>query len=109
MATVADTARPIAWWKEPTKEQWYAWVAAWAGWTLDAFDFTAFLLIMVPIAKEFDVPVSEVAFVLTITLWMRLVGATANGWLAGLCLFKIWCVAPVLRRNTDPGSPWKAR
>jgi len=82
MATVADTARPIAWWKEPTKEQWYAWVAAWAGWTLDAFDFTAFLLIMVPIAKEFDVPVSEVAFVLTITLWMRLVGATANGWLA---------------------------
>jgi hypothetical protein len=28
---------------------------------------------MVPIAKEFDVPLAEVAFVLTITLWMRLV------------------------------------
>jgi len=82
MATVADTAGPIAWWKEPTKDQWYAWVAAWLGWTLDAFDFTAFLLIIVPIAKEFDVPVTEVTAVLTITLWMRLVGATANGWLA---------------------------
>jgi hypothetical protein len=46
-------------------------VAAWAGWTLDAFDFTAFLLIIAPIAKEFDVPVPEVAAVLTITLWMR--------------------------------------
>jgi len=82
MTTVADTARPIAWWREPTKDQWYAWVAAWAGWTLDAFDFTAFLLIIVPIAKEFDVPVTAVMAVLTITLWMRLVGATANGWLA---------------------------
>ncbi|HEX4616119.1 MAG TPA: MFS transporter, partial [Stellaceae bacterium] len=77
-----ETANPVPWWKEPTKDQWYAYIAAWAGWTLDAFDFTAFLLIIVPIAKEFDVPVPEVAFVLTITLWMRLVGATANGWLA---------------------------
>ena len=57
-------------------------MAAWAGWTLDAFDFTAFLLIIAPIAKEFDVPVPEVAAVLTITLWMRLIGATASGWLA---------------------------
>jgi SHS family lactate transporter-like MFS transporter len=39
-------------------------------------------LIIVPIAKEFDVPVTAVTAVLTITLWMRLVGATANGWLA---------------------------
>src|SRR5438128_2566052 len=82
MAIAIDTTKPIAWWKEPTKDQWYAYIAAWAGWTLDAFDFTAFLLIIAPIAKEFDVPVSEVAAVLTITLWMRLLGATANGWLA---------------------------
>jgi SHS family lactate transporter-like MFS transporter len=82
MATVAEAVRPIPWWKEPTKDQWYAYLAAWAGWTLDAFDFTAFLLIIAPIAKEFDVPVTEVAAVLTVTLWMRLIGATANGWLA---------------------------
>jgi MFS transporter, SHS family, lactate transporter len=82
MTAVAEAANPIPWWKEPTKDQWYAYIAAWAGWTLDAFDFTVFLLIMAPIAKEFGVPVSEVAAVLTITLWLRLVGATANGWLA---------------------------
>src|SRR5207245_6360335 len=82
MTTAVDAALPIAWWKEPTKDQWYAYVAAWAGWTLDAFDFTAFLLIMKPIADEFGVPVADVAFVLSVTLWMRLVGATANGWLA---------------------------
>src|SRR5437763_16602230 len=82
MTTAAATVTHIAWWKEPTKDQWYAYVAAWAGWTLDAFDFTAFLLIIAPIAIEFDVPVPEVAAVLTVTLWMRLLGATASGWLA---------------------------
>src|SRR5256886_13403939 len=78
MATAVDTVQPIAWWKEPTKDQWYAYLAAWGGWTLDAFDFTAFLLIIAPIAKEFDVPVPEVAAVLTITLWMRLLSPTAS-------------------------------
>ena len=51
---VSESGMP--WWKEPTKDQWYAYMAAWLGWTLDAFDFTIFLLIMVPISKEFDVP-----------------------------------------------------
>jgi SHS family lactate transporter-like MFS transporter len=82
MATVAEPAKPVAWWKEPTRDQWFAWWAAWLGWTLDAFDFTVFLLIMAPIAKTFGAPLTAVAFVLTITLWMRLVGAVAAGWLA---------------------------
>ena len=81
MAAV-ETVRGIPWWKEPTKDQWYAWWAAWLGWTLDAFDFTVFLLIMKPIADEFSVPVSGVAWILALTLWMRLVGAVASGWLA---------------------------
>jgi SHS family lactate transporter-like MFS transporter len=81
MATI-DTTQRIPWWKEPTKDQWYAWVAAWLGWTLDAFDFTIFLLIMLPISQEFNVPLTEVTAVFTLTLWMRLVGATASGWLA---------------------------
>ena len=78
----AETLRALPWWKEPTKDQWYAYVAAWLGWTLDAFDFTVFLLIMAPIAKEFNVPLTDVAIVFTLTLWMRLVGATAAGWMA---------------------------
>jgi len=81
MAAV-ESVRAVPWWKEPTKDQWYAYLAAWLGWTLDAFDFTVFLLIMVPIAKEFNVPLTDVAIVFTLTLWMRLVGATAAGWMA---------------------------
>src|SRR5262249_47779021 len=76
------SANYVPWWREPTREQWLAWWAAWLGWTLDAFDFTIFLLIMVPIAKEFNVSITAVTAVFTITLWLRLVGATASGWLA---------------------------
>jgi SHS family lactate transporter-like MFS transporter len=80
MATV-EAVRAVPWWREPTKDQWRAWVAAWLGWTLDSFDFTIFLLIMLPISKEFGVPLTAVAFVFTVTLWMRLVGAVCSGWL----------------------------
>src|SRR5437762_2436238 len=78
----AIDAGRVAWWREPTKDQWYAWWAAWLGWTLDAFDFTVFLLIIKPIADEFQVPTTEVTIVFTLTLWMRLVGAVASSWLA---------------------------
>src|SRR5580693_6179343 len=80
MATI-EAANNIPWWKEPTKEQWYAWIAALLGWTLDSFDFTIFLLIMLPISQEFGVPLTEVTAVFTITLWMRLVGAVSSGWM----------------------------
>jgi SHS family lactate transporter-like MFS transporter len=60
MTVAAAATNSIPWWREPTKDQWLAWWAAWLGWTLDAFDFTVFLLIMVPIAQEFNVPLTEV-------------------------------------------------
>jgi MFS transporter, SHS family, lactate transporter len=82
MSIAVNSSSQIPWWKEPTRDQWNAYIAAWLGWTLDAFDFTIFLLIMVPIAKEFDVPLTAVTAVFTITLWLRLVGATAAGWMA---------------------------
>src|SRR5882724_1491118 len=82
MTMTAEVPGQVPWWKEPTKDQWVAWLAAWLGWTLDAFDFTIFLLIMVPIAESFNVPLIEVTAVFTITLWLRLVGAVGSGWLA---------------------------
>jgi MFS transporter, SHS family, lactate transporter len=82
MASTAEAALQGPWWKEPTKDQWLAWVAAWLGWTLDAFDFTIFLLLMVPISQSFGVPLVAVTAVFTITLWLRLVGAVGSGWLA---------------------------
>src|ERR1700740_3007131 len=82
MAMVAEAVRPIPCWKEPTKDKGYAYCPAWLGWTLDAFDFTVFLLIMAPIAQEFGVPLIDVTAIFTVTLIMRLSGATASGWLA---------------------------
>src|ERR1700757_5044663 len=81
MAAV-ERMNTVSWRREPTKDQWVAWSPAWLGWTLDAFDFTIFLLIMLPISQEFNVPLTAVTAVFTLTLWMRLVGATASGWLA---------------------------
>jgi SHS family lactate transporter-like MFS transporter len=83
MTIAADASDfSIVWWKEPTKDQWFAWIAAWLGWMLDAFDFTVFVFILAPIAREFGVSVTAVAAVLALTIWMRLVGAVAAGWLA---------------------------
>jgi MFS transporter, SHS family, lactate transporter len=81
MSASTSASPSVPWWKEPTKDQWYAYSAAWLGWTLDAFDFTVFLFIIGPIADEFKVPVTEVTIVFTLTLWMRLLGATGAGWL----------------------------
>ena len=81
MTNAVETASTLPWWKEPTKDQWMAWIAAWLGWTLNAFDFSIFLLIMVPVAREFDVPLTAVALVVSMTLWLRLIGAVASGWL----------------------------
>src|SRR5689334_5877681 len=82
MSGIAGTPSSVPWWREPTKDQWYAYLAAWLGWTLDAFDFTIFLLIMLPISQEFGVPLTAVTAVFAVTLWLRLLGATAAGWLA---------------------------
>ena len=78
---IAGSEHSVPWWKEPTKDQWLAWFAGAFGWILDGFDFTIFLLIMPPIANEFGVSVTAVASVLTVTLWLRLVGAVGSGWL----------------------------
>ena len=80
--SASSATADVPWWKEPTKDQWYAYLAAWLGWTLDAFDFTVFLLIMLPISQEFGVPLTAVTAVFAVTLWMRLVGATVAGWMA---------------------------
>ena len=79
--TAAVSVAQLSWWKEPTRDQWMAWIAAWLGWMLNSFDFTIFLLVMVPIAAEFEVSLTAVAFVVSMTLWMRLIGGVTSGWL----------------------------
>lgn len=70
------------WWKEPTKGQWAAFTAAWAGWVLDAFDFTIFLMVQTMIAKEFGVGLVSLSGSITLTLLVRLAGGAFAGWMA---------------------------
>ena len=62
-----------------TGEQKRTILAAWLGWTLDAFDFFLLTFLLTDIAKEFGVEVSAVAYALFLTLAMRFVGAFIFG------------------------------
>jgi MFS transporter, SHS family, lactate transporter len=75
----APSTRPPAWWKEPTRQQWSCFLAAWAGWVLDAFDFTVYLLVASQIADEFGATLTAVNGVVTATLLFRLLGGTVAG------------------------------
>lgn len=54
-------------------------LAAYLGWTLDAFDFFVLTFVIRDIAREFGVEVSAVAYALFLTLAMRFVGAFIFG------------------------------
>jgi SHS family lactate transporter-like MFS transporter len=62
-----------------TGEQKRTILAAYLGWTLDAFDFFLLTFLLKDIAKEFGVEVSAVAYALFLTLAMRFVGAFIFG------------------------------
>ncbi|MDE2147697.1 MAG: MFS transporter [Burkholderiales bacterium] len=54
-------------------------LAAFLGWTLDAFDFFLLVFLLKDIAREFAVPVSGVAYAIFLTLAMRFIGAFVFG------------------------------
>ena len=62
-----------------TREQVSAVVAAYLGWTLDAFDFFLMVFVFEDIAKEFDTTVPTVAWAVTLTLAARFIGAFIFG------------------------------
>jgi SHS family lactate transporter-like MFS transporter len=57
-------------------------LAAFLGWTLDAFDFFILVFTLPAIAKEFGVGVPDVAYAIFLTLAMRFIGAFVFGRLA---------------------------
>ena len=79
MSGYSRTASDTPWWKEPTKDQWYAYCAAWMGWTLDAFDFFLLVFVLKDIAAEFQSDITEVTFAILLTLAMRPLGAYLFG------------------------------
>ena len=76
------TEREQPWWKEPTRAQWAAFIAAWSGWVLDAFDFVIFGLVAAELMKEFGVGLTALGGSITLTLLVRLAGGFVAGWVA---------------------------
>jgi MFS transporter, SHS family, lactate transporter len=57
-------------------------LAAFLGWTLDAFDYFILVFVLVPVAAEFHRSVPQIALTLTASLAMRPAGALLFGSLA---------------------------
>ena len=57
-------------------------LAAFLGWTLDAFDFFLIVFIIKDIATAFATPLKAVTYAITLTLMLRPVGAFLSGYLA---------------------------
>ncbi|GAA1894653.1 MFS transporter [Lapillicoccus jejuensis] len=62
-----------------TRDQRSAFLAAYLGWAMDAFDYFLVVLVYTQIAKDFGKSLSEMAFITTMTLVMRPVGAFLFG------------------------------
>src|SRR5262252_4878855 len=77
MPTAAAVASP-----SKTGDNWYAVLASTIGWTLDAFDYFAVVMVLTEIAKDFHRTNAEVALTITITLAMRPAGAFLFGLMA---------------------------
>src|SRR5580692_2107141 len=66
----------------PSSAQIHVVLAAYLGWTLDAFDFFIMAFVLREIAATFSAPIGAVAFAITLTLACRAIGALVFGRLA---------------------------
>lgn len=64
-----------------TPVQRNAFLAAYLGWTLDAFDFFILVFVIPDVAKDFNVQKTAVTYAIFLTLAFRPVGAFLFGWL----------------------------
>lgn len=65
-----------------TRDQRNAFVAAWLGWAMDAFDYFLLVFVITDVAKDFGTTKTAVAVATTLTLAARPVGAAIFGYWA---------------------------
>jgi SHS family lactate transporter-like MFS transporter len=68
--------------RDLTRDQRNAFVAAWLGWAMDAFDYFLLVFVISDVAKDFDTSKTKVAVATTLTLAARPVGAAIFGYAA---------------------------
>jgi MFS transporter, SHS family, lactate transporter len=65
-----------------TRDQRNAFIAAWLGWAMDAFDYFLLVFVITKVAEDFDTSKTHVAVATTLTLIARPVGAAIFGYWA---------------------------
>src|SRR3954453_15536456 len=66
--------------RDLTRDQRNAFVDAWLGWAMDAFDYFLLVFVISDVAKDFDTSKTKVAVATTLTLAARPVGAAIFGY-----------------------------
>lgn len=78
-APALRTGSAVAWYQEVTRSQWAAFVSAYLGWVLVAFDFYILSLLLADIEHSFTVNNALAGWLATVTLMFRMVGGIAAG------------------------------
>src|SRR5690348_496950 len=65
-----------------TRDQRNAFLAAWLGWAMDAFDYFLLVFVITDVAKDFGTSKTQVVVATTLTLAARPVGAAIFGYWA---------------------------
>jgi MFS family permease len=76
----AETTAP--WWKEITRNQWYALLAGKIGWMLDAFDVMLYVFCLKTIMDEWHLNPATAGFMVTVTLFASSFGGILFGAMA---------------------------
>ena len=69
----------MSWYREVTREQWNAFLAAFLGWVLDGFDATILTFIVLDIQHSFAIDSALAGALGTVSMLTRLVGGVAAG------------------------------
>jgi MFS family permease len=68
-----------SWWKETTRKEWFALIAAFSGYTLDAFDVMVYAFALTTILSEWGLTSVQAGFLVTVTLFSSAVGGIGAG------------------------------
>src|SRR5579859_7203792 len=79
ITTESGRAPAGPWYREVSPAQWRAFIAAYLGWILDAFDFTILTFLLVDIQHSFTVSKALAGALGSVTLVCRVAGGILSG------------------------------
>lgn len=77
--TLPSSCASVPWWKEVTREQWYALLAGKVGWALDAFDVMLYVFCLKVIMDQWALNPAVAGFMVSVTLFASSFGGIVFG------------------------------